>query len=164
MDLEELVSLCKDNDIEIPKDIEKKKGAAKKKALAEYLIETYVDTEEVVDEFAPSEERTEAEDAIEEDIRGKFEKGKLKIAAIKKELTKVYEGEAECKGCKKCSEDEILDCYISWKRSFVNDDGEEVDAETEYTRNGTRFCCGKELVDGDDGPMCEICGAEYTEE
>lgn len=177
MSEEELTNICKENEIEIPEEVSKLKFKAKRvKALQEFLIEMLSDDEdeeepvveetkeETVEEFPASQERLDAEEEVEKDVREKIAKKKLTISAIKKELKNYYDGKAECKDCKGCTEEEIIECYILLRKAFVDDDGELHEAEDPYERNEKYFCCGKELVedpDEKDTMVCEVCASKY---
>lgn len=176
---EELTSICEANEIEIPEEVSKLKFKAKRvKALQEFLIEMLSDDEEEEtpvessgedeeekeDEFPASQERLDAEEEVEKEVREKIAKKKLTISAIKKELKNYYEGKAECKDCKGCTEEEVIECYILLQKAFVDDEGELHEAEDPYERNEKFFCCGKELVkdpDEKDTMVCEVCGSKY---
>lgn len=180
MSYEELESLCKDNEIDIPEEVSSLKTKDKKqKALAEYVISLLSEEEEPTSEEPPeekeektaedednypaSEERLAKEQEVADDIRERFSNKKLTIAAIKKELKKYYEGDADCKDCKGCSEEEIIECYSLLHQAFVDDDGELVEAKEPYYRNEKVWCCGKESKEHPDKEgtfVCEICGGE----
>lgn len=171
--VEELADICAEFDLST-------KG--KKQALIDRIVKGIMDgTIELEDE--PEEEAQEEEKAplkkvveydnpqrakkeaeVEADIRSKYEKGKLKDSAIKKFLDKYNEGDPECAGCKGCSKEDMLECYIDIHRALVDDDGDLNEFEEPYIRDGEYFCCGKELKELENGDLyCQVCGIEYEE-
>ena len=134
--------------------------------------EEEVQEEEIQEEKAPlkkvaesgNPEVTKKEAEIEADIRDKYEKGKLKDNAIKKFLDKYNEGDPECAGCKGCSKEDMLECYIDIHKALVDDDGDLNEFEEPYIRDGEYFCCGREIKEIENGDLyCQICGTEYQE-
>lgn len=125
-----------------------------------------VDGEVDGEEFEASEERVEAEDKLEATIRAQYKAKKLKDSDIEKFNKAMFVGDPDCgKGCKGCDKESALDCYIDQKKNFIDDEGVTQKTETPYERNGTYFCCGKELItDADGDPACGVCGAVYSEE
>ncbi len=177
--VEELADICADFELST-------KG--KKQALIDRIVKGIMDgtielededeeeeeeeEEEVQEEKAPlkkvaesgNPEVTKKEEEIEADIRDKYEKGKLKDNAIKKFLDKYNEGDPECAGCKGCSKEDMLDCYIDIHRALVDDDGDLNEFEEPYIRDGKYFCCGRELKELENGNLyCQVCGIEYEE-
>lgn len=115
---------------------------------------------EVAEHDNPQRAKKEAE--VEADIRDKYEKGKLKDNEIKKFLDKYNEGDPECAGCKGCSEEDMLECYIDIHKALVDDDGDLNEFEEPYVRDGEYFCCGRELKELENGNLyCQVCGTEY---
>lgn len=115
------------------------------------------------EEVEVSEEVTKAEEKVEKDIRAKVKSKKLTDATIKKFLSKYYEGDPDCADCSGCSKEERLDCYIKIQRNLVDDDGELNELNSYYERGEVGHCCGKPVVELDNGNLsCEICGEEYT--
>ena len=151
----------------------------KKQALIDRIVKGILDgTIELEDEEEPEEEKTslkkvkehdnpqraEKETEVEADIRDKYEKGKLKDNEIKKFLDKYNEGDPECAGCKGCSKEDMLDCYIDIHKALVDDDGDLNEFEEPYIRDGEYFCCGREIKELENGDLyCQICGTEYQE-
>jgi len=134
--------------------------------------EEEVQEEEIQEEKAPlkkvaesgNPEVTKKEAEIEADIRDKYEKGKLKDNAIKKFLDKYNEGDPECAGCKGCSKEDMLECYIDIHKALVDDDGDVNEFEEPYVRHGEYFCCGREIIELENGNLyCSVCGQEYEE-
>ena len=130
------------------------------------------EVQEVQEEKAPLKKVSKSENSkvlkkeaeIEADIRDKYEKGKLKDNAIKKFLDKYNEGDPECAGCKGCSKEDMLECYIDIHKALVDDDGDVNEFEEPYVRHGEYFCCGKEIKELDNGNLyCSVCGQEYEE-
>jgi hypothetical protein len=182
MELPELLELAEEMEVKIPTKIKKNKKAII--ALLEEQLgddEDEEDNEDVPeeddeseddaddaadnDEIEVSAERAEAEAKIEKDIRAKIKKGSLTVKKIKAELKNYYNGNEDCKGCKSCSEEEIVDCYIQLQKSFVDDEGDVHDTSEAYERNGVGFCCGTEMVESPskkDTYCCEICSEEYS--
>ena len=177
MSLEDLTELCKENDIKIP--VAAKKNVNKLRA---HVISFICDTEEeeqaeeapVVEEkveevaeekesFPASAERLAKEEEVATEVREKIAGKKLTIAAMKKELKKYYEGDADCKDCKGCTEEEVIECYTLLKQSFVDDEGDLHKAKDPYYRNDEVFCCGamtQDHPDTADVKVCTICGEE----
>lgn len=109
-------------------------------------------------------QRAEKEAEVEADIRDKYEKGKLKDNEIKKFLDKYNEGDPECAGCKGCSKEDMLECYIDIHKALVDDDGDLNEFEEPYIRDGEYFCCGREIKELENGNLyCQVCGTEYQE-
>ena len=172
--VEELADICADFELST-------KG--KKQALIDRIVKGIMDgtielededeeEEEVEEEKAPlkkisesgNPERTKKEAEIEEDIRDKYENKKLKDNAIKKFLDKYNEGDPECAGCKGCSKEDMLECYIDIHKALVDDDGDLNEFEEPYIRDGEYFCCGGELKELENGNLyCQVCGTEYQE-
>lgn len=113
------------------------------------------------DDFEPSDERLNAEDKVEDNIRNSFPK-KLKVSAIKKFLTMYYDGDVDM-DLDEFTEDELLDKYVEIQRALVDDDGDVHAIEDPYFRDGVVHCCGKPTVDMEDSEnvYCEVCGNEY---
>ena len=173
--VEELADICAEYELST-------KG--KKQALIDRIVKGILDgtieledeeeaeEEEVQEEKAPlkkvaeseNPEVTKKEAEIEADIRDKYEKGKLKDSAIKKFLDKYNEGDPECAGCKGCSKEDMLECYIDIHKALVDDDGDVNEFEEPYVRHGEYFCCGRELKELENGNLyCSVCGTEYQE-
>lgn len=175
--VEELADICADFELST-------KG--KKQALIDRIVKGIMDgtiefedddEEEEVEEEAPEEKAplkkvsdsgnpvvTKKEAEVEADIRGKYEKGKLKDNAIKKFLDKYNEGDPECAGCKGCSKEEMLECYIDIHKGLVDDDGDVNDFEEPYMREEEYFCCGREIKELENGNLyCSVCGTEYED-
>ena len=171
--VEELADICAEYELST-------KG--KKQALIDRIVKGIMDgTIELEDE--PEEEAQEEEKAplkkvaeynnpqrakkeaeVEADIRDKYEKGKLKDNEIKKFLDKYNEGDPECAGCKGCSKEDMLDCYIDIHKALVDDDGDLNEFEEPYVRDGEYFCCGREIKELENGNLyCQVCGTEYQE-
>ena len=171
--VEELADICAEYELST-------KG--KKQALIDRIVKGIMDgTIELEDE--PEEEAQEEEKAplkkvaeydnpqrakkeaeVEADIRDKYKKGKLKDNEIKKFLDKYNEGDPECAGCKGCSKEDMLDCYIDIHKALVDDDGDLNEFEEPYVRDGEYFCCGRELKELENGNLyCQVCGTEYEE-
>ena len=107
-------------------------------------------------------QRAKKEAEVEADIRDKYEKGKLKDSAIKKFLDKYNEGDPDCAGCKGCSKEDMLECYIDIHKALVDDDGDLNEFEEPYIRDGEYYCCGKEIKELENGNLyCQVCGTEY---
>lgn len=81
---------------------------------------------------------------------------------MKIELRKYYDGQANCKDCKGCSETEVISCYTMLQQAFVDDNGKVLRGEGKtYYRNGVGHCCGQPLDVDPDMPInfiCTICG------
>lgn len=171
--VEELADICAEYELST-------KG--KKQALIDRIVKGILDgTIELKDEDEeeePEEEKTslnkvkehdnpqraEKETEVEADIRDKYEKGKLKDNEIKKFLDKYNEGDPECAGCKGCSKEDMLECYIDIHKALVDDDGDLNEFEEPYIRDGEYFCCGRELKELENGNLyCQVCGIEYEE-
>lgn len=154
----------------------------KKQALIDRIVKGILDgtieLEDEDEEEEPEEEKTslkkvkeydnpqraEKEAEVEADIRDKYEKGKLKDNEIKKFLDKYNEGDPECAGCKGCSKEDMLECYIDIHKALVDDDGDLNEFEEPYVRDGEYFCCGRELKELENGNLyCQVCGTEYEE-
>ena len=171
--VEELADICAEYELST-------KG--KKQALIDRIVKGIMDgTIELEDE--PEEEAQEEEKAplkkvaeynnpqrakkeaeVEADIRDKYEKGKLKDNEIKKFLDKYNEGDPECAGCKGCSKEDMLECYIDIHKALVDDDGDVNEFEEPYVRHGEYFCCGREIIELENGNLyCSVCGQEYEE-
>ena len=134
--------------------------------------EEEAEEEEVQEEKSPlkkeaesgNPERTKKEAEIEAYIRSKYEKGKLKDSEIKKFLDKYNEGDPECAGCKGCSKEDMLECYIDIHKALVDDDGDLNEFEEPYIRDGEYFCCGRVIKELENGNLyCQVCGTEYQE-
>jgi len=55
--------------------------------------------------------------------------------------------------------------YMEIIKNLVNDDGEPHELEVGYLLDGEYACCGKHLVETDDGNLfCEVCETEYEVE
>ena len=172
--VEELADICAEFELST-------KG--KKQALIDRIVKGILDgtieledeeeeEEEVEEEKAPlkkvaehdNPQRAEKEAEVEADIRDKYEKGKLKDTTIKKFLDKYNEGDPECAGCKGCSKEDMLDCYIDIHKALVDDDGDLNEFEEPYIRDGEYFCCGREIKELENGDLyCQVCGTEYQE-
>ena len=171
--VEELADICAEYELST-------KG--KKQALIDRIVKGILDgtieLEDEDEEEEPEEEKTslkkvkeydnpqraEKEAEVEADIRGKYEKGKLKDNEIKKFLDKYNEGDPECAGCKGCSKEDMLECYIDIHKALVDDDGDLNEFEEPYVRHGEYFCCGRELKELENGDLyCQVCGTEYQE-
>ena len=169
--VEELADICAEYELST-------KG--KKQALIDRIVKGILDgTIELEDEEeeVPVEEKTslkkvkehdnpqraEKEAEVEADIRSKYEKGKLKDSAIKKFLDKYNEGDPECAGCKGCSKEEMLECYIDIHKALVDDDGDLNEFEEPYIRDGEYYCCGREIKELDGNLYCSVCGTEYED-
>lgn len=142
------------------------------KGILDGTIELEEEEEEVEEEKAPlkkvaehdNPQRVEKEAEVEADIRSKYEKGKLKDTTIKKFLDKYNEGDPECAGCKGCSKEDMLDCYVDIHKALVDDDGDVNEFEEPYMRDGEYFCCGREIKELENGNLyCSVCGQEYVE-
>lgn len=108
--------------------------------------------------------REEKEKEVEENIREQYRKKKLKDSTIQKFLDNYNEGDPECKGCKGCTKEDMLDCYIDIHKALVDDDGEVNDMEEPYIRDNEYHCCGKELEELENGNYyCSVCGQEYED-
>ena len=167
-------------DDEEEEDIEDDEGGGEDEEEQE-VYEEEVDDEEEVDEEEDEEEaeeetkkkplrslknikREEKEKEVEENIREQYRKKKLKDSKIKKFLDNYNEGDPECKGCKGCTKEDMLECYIDIHKALVDDDGEVNDMEEPYIRDNEYHCCGKELEDLENGNYyCSVCGQEYEE-
>jgi hypothetical protein len=169
MSLEELQELCEENEIEVPAAT--LKNVKKLRAFVIAMLDDSEEEEEkeeaTVEEeqesFPASPERLAEEEKIAEEVRSLIDKKKLTIAAMKKELKKYYEGDADCKDCKGCTEEEVIECYILTKQAFVDDEGARTDAEEPYYRNDSVFCCGRACEahpDNADVMVCTICAGE----
>lgn len=171
--VEELADICAEYELST-------KG--KKQALIDRIVKGILDgtieLEDEDEEEEPEEEKTslkkvkeydnpqraEKEAEVEADIRDKYKKGKLKDSAIKKFLDKYNEGDPECAGCKGCSKEDMLECYIDIHKALVDDDGDLNEFEEPYVRDGEYFCCGRELKELENGNLyCQVCGTEYEE-
>lgn len=176
--VEELADICDEYELST-------KG--KKQALIDRIVKGIMDgtielededEEEDEEEEAPVEEKAPLEKVnlhdnpqsakkeaeVEADIRDKYEKGKLKDNEIKKFLDKYNEGDPECAGCKGCSKEDMLECYIDIHKALVDDDGYLNEFEEPYVRDGEYFCCGRELKELENGNLyCQVCGNEYEE-
>ncbi len=174
--VEELADICAEYELST-------KG--KKQALIDRIVKGILDgtieledEDEDEEEEAPVEEKTslkkvkehdnpqraEKEAEVEADIRDKYEKGKLKDNEIKKFLDNYNEGDPECAGCKGCSKEDMLNCYIDIHKALVDDDGDLNEFEEPYIRDGEYFCCGREIKELENGDLyCQVCGTEYQE-
>ena len=122
--------------------------------------------EEKTAETITNSKRVDEEDKIENELRTNYANKKLKDTEMKKFLKNYYEGDPDCADCKGCSKEEVLQCYIDIKTSFVDDDGNRIDPEEKeaYIRDGEVYCCGKPCQMLENGHyMCEICGSEFEE-
>lgn len=174
-DLEEIAT---ENELEIPTKKVKGKTVTDRKALIQALV-ALGEGEESEEGNVPEDNKNESEDTtegsedypereakeneIEEEIQAQYKAKKLKDSVIKKFLEKYNEGNPDCKGCKGCSKEEILDCYITAKQSLVDDEGDVMELEEAYIRNGEYHCCGKELKTLDDDLYCSVCGQKYEQ-
>lgn len=171
--VEELADICAEYELST-------KG--KKQALIDRIVKGILDgtieLEDEDEEEEPEEEKTslkkvkeydnpqraEKEAEVEADIRDKYEKGKLKDNEIKKFLDKYNEGDPECAGCKGCSKEDMLECYIDIHKALVDDDGDLNEFEEPYIRDREYFCCGREIKELENGDLyCQVCGTEYQE-
>lgn len=105
------------------------------------------------------------EEEVEANIRAKYKSKKLKDSEIKKFLDKYTDGDPDCAGCKDCSKEDLLSCYIEIHRNLVDDEGNVSELEEPYIRNDEYYCCGVELSEDldNDNMFCKICGQEYTD-
>jgi type I site-specific restriction-modification system R (restriction) subunit len=134
-------------------------------AVEEAREKTQVEAIEEAGELNISAERAEMEAEIADNIHDLVSSKKLTVKKMKDYLGKFYEGDADCKGCKGCKDDEILDCYINLKQSLVDDEGEVHKQSDPYVRDDTNFCCGTELQELDNGNLfCPVCSNEYEAE
>jgi hypothetical protein len=174
MDEAELKELLSENEIKIPAKAKKDKLV---QLVAENILngtiavgdedegeESEEEEEDAEEEFEASEERLEAEKSIESDIKKQIKTKKLTIKQIKEFLAPYTEADSSCKGCKKCSDEELIECYINIQKAFIDDEGEVHDKEDAYTRDGVLYCCGvpcAEHPDEENVMVCEICGGEF---
>lgn len=178
LDIEELRDYC--NSYELAFHIKAKKLTLVNiiaKAIAEGVIEVGDDEDESEDddsveseddgdeseeEAEVSPEVAEAESKVRKDIAAQIKKGKLTVKKMKEFLKQYYEGDADCKDCKGCSEEEIIECYTDIHVALVDDEGEVNEMGQPYVRRDANYCCGKELQEMEDDTMyCEICGETY---
>lgn len=135
--------------------------------------DTVEDTEDEAGDFGPNDfdnpnmtdERREALEALDGQLRKDFKAKKLKLATMKKELKAFYDGDDEAlEAIAEMKSDEILDNYIDMKQLFIDDDGEENETESPYSVNGEYYCCGMPLTYNEDDNtfICEVCGSEYN--
>ena len=105
------------------------------------------------------------EEEVEANIRAKYKSKKLKDSEIKKFLDKYTDGDPDCAGCKDCSKEDLLNCYIEIHRNLVDDEGNVSELEEPYIRNDEYYCCGVELSEDldNDTMFCKICGQEYMD-
>lgn len=105
------------------------------------------------------------EEEVEANIRAKYKSKKLKDSEIKKFLDKYTDGDPDCAGCKDCSKEDLLSCYIEIHRNLVDDEGNVSELEEPYIRNDEYYCCGEELSEDldNDTMFCKICGQEYMD-
>ena len=140
---------------------------------AEEDEDTAEDTEDEAEDFGPNDfdnpnmtdERREALEALDGQLRKDFKAKKLKLATMKKELKAFYDGDDEAlEAIAEMKSDEILDNYIDMKQLFIDDDGEENETESPYSVNGEYYCCGMPLTYNEDDNtfICEVCGSEYN--
>ena len=135
--------------------------------------DTVEDTEDEAEDFGPNDfdnpnmtdERREALEALNGQLRKDFKAKKLKLTTMKKELKAFYDGDDEAlEAIAEMKSDEILDNYIDMKQLFIDDDGEENETESPYSVNGEYYCCGMPLTYNEDDNtfICEVCGSEYN--
>lgn len=140
---------------------------------AEEDEDTAEDTEDGAEDFGPNDfdnpnmtdERREALEALDGQLRKDCKAKKLKLVTMKKELKAFYDGDDEAlEAIAEMKSDEILDNYIDMKQLFIDDDGEENETESPYSVNGEYYCCGMPLTYNEDDNtfICEVCGSEYN--
>lgn len=172
MEIPALKEMCDDYELTyLPKAKKPTLIAVIATAIADGTIDTSDDDEDETpaDEGETEEEVSaevlEAEDKIRTDLAKKVKTGKLTIKKIKEFLKQYYEGDADCSDCKKCSDEEIVECYIDIHVALVDDDADIAEFSAPYERRGMSFCCGKELVELENGNLsCTICGEEFQTE
>lgn len=131
------------------------------------------DTEDEAEDFGPNDfdnpnmtdERREALEALDGQLRKDYKAKKIKLVTMKKELKAFYDGDDEAlEAIAEMKSDEILDNYIDMKQLFIGDDGEENETESPYSVNGEYYCCGMPLTYNEDDNtfICEVCGSEYN--
>jgi hypothetical protein len=98
---------------------------------------------------------------IDADIRKEYESGKLKDKKLKDFMKNYYDGDPSTDCPNGCKGNCLLDCYIDIHQSLIGDDGKQRKFQTDYIRDGERFCCGKQLVNLKDNLYCTVCGTEY---
>lgn len=123
-----------------------------------------VESEEESEEVEVDPKVLAKEEEVEANIRAKYKSKKLKDSEIKKFLDKYTDGDPECAGCKDCSKEDLLNCYIEIHRNLVDDEGDVSELEEPYIRQDEYHCCGVELSEAldSDNMFCKICGQEYT--
>lgn len=140
---------------------------------AEEDEDTAEDTEDGAEDFGPNDfdnpnmtdERREALEALDGQLRKDYKAKKIKLVTMKKELKAFYDGDDEAlEAIAEMKSDEILDNYIDMKQLFIDDDGEENETESPYSVNGEYYCCGMPLTYNEDDNtfICEVCGSEYN--
>lgn len=97
-------------------------------------------------------------------IKSKYESGKLKDKHIKDFLKKYYDGDPTNTCPVGCKADCQLECYIEIHQSLIDDKGNLNEFEVPYTRDKQNYCCGKEMETLQNGNIyCTVCGNEYNE-
>ena len=124
-----------------------------------------IESEEESEEVEIDPKVLAKEEEVEANIRAKYKSKKLKDSEIKKFLDKYTDGDPECAGCKDCSKEDLLNCYIEIHRNLVDDEGDVSELEEPYIRNDEYYCCGVELSEAldSDNMFCKICGQEYMD-
>ena len=172
--VEELADICSEFDLST---------SGKKQTLIDRIVKGILDgtiefeedeeVTEVDDKKVESEEESEEvevdpkvlakEEEVEANIRAKYKSKKLKDSEIKKFLDKYTDGDPECAGCKDCSKEDLLNCYIEIHRNLVDDEGDVSELEEPYIRHDEYHCCGVELSEAldSDNMFCKICAQEY---
>lgn len=122
-----------------------------------------VESEEESEEVEVDPKVLAKEEEVEANIRAKYKSKKLKDSEIKKFLDKYTDGDPECAGCKDCSKEDLLNCYIEIHRNLVDDEGDVSELEEPYIRHDEYHCCGVELSEAldSDNMFCKICAQEY---
>ncbi|MBO8161124.1 MAG: hypothetical protein H0Z24_05760 [Thermosipho sp. (in: Bacteria)] len=124
--------------------------------------------EETTDDEDIEEEMTEARrKTIEElvkEIKRQYKEGELSDKEIKATLEQYNEYSETCSTCN-CPKEDRLKCYIDLYTSLVDDEGNMHELQEVFYRNGEPVCCGKYLVELNNGNYyCEVCGTEYETE
>ena len=110
-----------------------------------------------------TEERREALEAFDEEVRNDFEEGTI----VRKDMVEWLNAYHQTKDAmRKKSDEDILDEYIYYASLSINDEGEMPEEDGAYSVNGVPYCCGHELQYDEESEVftCGLCETSYSAE
>lgn len=111
-----------------------------------------------------TQDRADAMNKMETDIKKKVAAKKIKTADMQKEVAKFYG--ADLKEVKALDEEGLLTAYINMELRMIDDDGDTHDFEEPYFINERPVCCGYFLEEDEKGEnlVCPLCGTAYEKD